>query len=113
MVLDQSVDERAITRAVTGFIPSGKAGSFWRSTIRRSCSLSRAAVRASASSVRAWASSFLSFLFSSVASNASPTQLKRSRNGLKTLLAPDSIGDRTSCAPRWMPCSMPLGDSPK
>jgi hypothetical protein len=120
IVEDQSVGERAITRPVTGFSPCGKPGSFWRSTIALSCSFSRCALRAWASSVRAWASSvrawarsFFSFLFSLLASKASPTQLKRSRNGLNTLLAPDSIGDSTSWAPFWTPWSMPPGPSPK
>src|SRR5919199_190744 len=79
----------------------------------RRISFSRTAVCDAASCARACASSFFRRLFSLFASNASPTKLNRSRNGLAAVLAPFSIGDSTCWAPRWMPCRTPPPGSPK
>ena len=98
----QTVGERAITRAATGLVPSGKPSVRRRPTRPRSWSASRRAVSRAASSLRRPATSSRSFSLSPLASKVSPTQPTRSRTGFSARLAPFSIGETTSWAPSWI-----------
>ncbi len=109
----QTVGERAITRAVTGFVPCGKPCSSFRPTSPLSWLASRSAVWARPSSLRSRSTSCFRSLFSFFASKVSPAQPNRSRTGFSARLAPVSIGANASWAPRWSAWKKPPPDSPK